>query len=557
MKEEFVNFIKSDEGNEVLLITSEGIMSVLKQQDFTIREILSEELDEKVEEFFHSKLPIIINKLTWWLRSTKAEFDLALEESVNEAIASYSGAKKTILSAVRSTFLDDIANKYGIIEKITMYLENNKEEKKLSNILADKALSYLSNTSISDIITDLEEKNILNSKKVFETLEFNIDKIISGIPDNLLMNVFEIKIGSLVSDNIEIESVIDNKIKSKLKDFIFNYINKGDFTNNISDLISHEFEKINKLKLNEIFNEPSEKQLDLVKKFFYESLDKNELIITEKISGEMQLYLNKKTLEDVLPDQSLQIIMSKVNTKIYEEVEEKLSNILSVDLEEIVNKINRIDNIEGKTKDSFLKILDEKLEVILKGNIKNTVSENIGKLSNEELNEMMKDFMGKELKAINVAGAFLGGAVGLATNFIPETLPYSGLINIPLYALIGVITNSIAIKMIFKPYEPVPLIKLQGVVPKNKSKFAENMSHFVDQRLLNKEVAQNVFEDNKEAVLNMIKNEISSDNYGLITELVKQNEVEIFDICFEMIKLKILENKNKISEGIFRKYTKI
>jgi uncharacterized membrane protein YheB (UPF0754 family) len=81
-------------------------------------------------------------------------------------------------------------------------------------------------------------------------------------------------------------------------------------------------------------------------------------------------------------------------------------------------------------------------------------------------------------------------------------------------ALIGWITNYLAIKLLFKPYEPVkiPLLnfQLQGILPKRREELAKKVGEIVEKDLLPKEELERelagleVKDDIKEAIVRII-----------------------------------------------------
>jgi len=81
-------------------------------------------------------------------------------------------------------------------------------------------------------------------------------------------------------------------------------------------------------------------------------------------------------------------------------------------------------------------------------------------------------------------------------------------------ALIGWITNYLAIKLLFKPYKPIkiPLLnfKLQGILPKRREELAKKVGEIVEQDLLPKEELERelagleVKDDIKEAIVKII-----------------------------------------------------
>ncbi|WP_408955829.1 DUF445 domain-containing protein [Natroniella sp. ANB-PHB2] len=81
-------------------------------------------------------------------------------------------------------------------------------------------------------------------------------------------------------------------------------------------------------------------------------------------------------------------------------------------------------------------------------------------------------------------------------------------------AIIGWITNLLAIKLIFRPYEPVEIpvlgFKIQGLLPKRSTELAKKIGEIVEQELLPKEELEKelagleVKDDIKEKILEVV-----------------------------------------------------
>lgn len=76
-------------------------------------------------------------------------------------------------------------------------------------------------------------------------------------------------------------------------------------------------------------------------------------------------------------------------------------------------------------------------------------------------------------------------------------------------ALIGWITNILAIKLLFKPIEPINILgmKLQGLIPKRREEIAKNIGEIVENELLSmNDIIDNVLtEENIEEVKYILK----------------------------------------------------
>ena len=115
-------------------------------------------------------------------------------------------------------------------------------------------------------------------------------------------------------------------------------------------------------------------------------------------------------------------------------------------------------------------------------------------------------------------------------------------------AIIGYVTNFIAIKMLFRPYKSKKIAGItiipQGIIPKEKKNLAKNVANVVQNHLLDVDEIHKLL--NSEKFQNEIKNMISDkvDNFELpnISEFIKNNPqkvaTNISEFVMEMIKTK-------------------
>ncbi|MDR1446378.1 MAG: DUF445 family protein [Treponema sp.] len=176
------------------------------------------------------------------------------------------------------------------------------------------------------------------------------------------------------------------------------------------------------------------------------------------------------------------------------------------------------------------KALLENLDPLLDRRISGLVSRELKKSSPQGINAMVQGFMGRELKPINAFGAFLGALVGgagaaaallfaLPKEFLPWMLPVYAF----LFALTGVGTNWIAVKMLFRPYKPLignlnrsPFV---GVVAAEKPRFAASIAGFVDSRLFNDAMLSRYFSEQKTQLQEYCRKRLEETDYGIINTM--------------------------------------
>jgi len=91
--------------------------------------------------------------------------------------------------------------------------------------------------------------------------------------------------------------------------------------------------------------------------------------------------------------------------------------------------------------------------------------------------------------------------------------------------LIGYVTNKLAIKMLFRPVNPVKIlfITIQGVFPKRKDKMAVSLAEIIEKELLSKEVIMDkiLSEDKIAELKEVVKTSLSSKISEMIPPMVK------------------------------------
>jgi uncharacterized membrane protein YheB (UPF0754 family) len=220
------------------------------------------------------------------------------------------------------------------------------------------------------------------------------------------------------------------------------------------------------------------------------------------------------------------------------------------------------DAVYTKIADSIVELLNQNLAPLLAGNIKKLVNNELVKLDATQINTMVQNFMGKELKPITMLGAFLGAAVGglsawgfsflpFAADFTPAMLA----IQAALFALVGIGTNWIAIQMLFKPYKPImglpPVSPFVGVVAAKKPQFAKNIAAFV-QNILNDETLRHYFIQHKDAIKKNCEEWVTSSNYAMLDTLFAEPErMEVITgVIFQTLQDYVTTHRAELSEKL-------
>ncbi|WP_300753722.1 DUF445 family protein [uncultured Brachyspira sp.] len=523
------------EFEDIIYYVIDKLYIKLKNTDKTIYELLNHNISNRIKGIVSDILPKLIDIIIPIINENKSKLECIIEEAVDEEIENIDGVFwQFIVKAIRKVFLNDIASKYKIVNKIIEYTQKYKENNnKLVKAVSDDIINYLNNTKISSILKSIEVNEETLKNTLRDIIIFNIKEFPNSLIEKLL--------------NMNISSLADSYMIKELYSFLEKEIIKYAVSNfdKASLLIYKKIDSIDEEALN---------------KFFY-SFDISIIIKENKSSIEDYLYniylkYKGKTINDLFNNSVYEDIINLFETIIDKYSDYNINEIIIKKEKQIDNFLDNnayssIINFINKEKDFISSVIDS---IVIK-----TIKNNMGKLDKDEIAKMANDFMGKELEPINILGAFLGFVFGLLTaylfpvNSFNPSLGYLNYIAEPLvYTFIGFITNVLAIYSIFKPYEPLFGIKKKvfwGAVACEKSRFASSMSDFVNDRLMEKEGIINILENKKDIEDNLIK-----DNYkkffNYMLEDDKINKLNIFAYLKESINGIITNNIDFIKTGI-------
>lgn len=131
---------------------------------------------------------------------------------------------------------------------------------------------------------------------------------------------------------------------------------------------------------------------------------------------------------------------------------------------------------------------------------------------------------------------------------------YRLLIMVVIGGLIGYITNKVAIKMLFRPVNPVKILffTFQGVFPKRKDEMAKSLANTIEQELLNTDtiIAKLLTEDNIAKMKEYLKESIASKINDVVPPMAK---MFLGDGIETMIQSFIDKDGDKIFDDIIEK----
>ena len=562
-----VSYINSEDGKEKIDDISLFILKIINEMDYTVYDLLSEDNANKLTEFIEMSIHKMLPYFSNWINANKDEFDTIIEKSIDEAIVSLDpGIKKIIISKVRELFLDNVSAKNKIVEKITNYIENYNIDENSLNDICSMVLNYLKNTKISEFFMTIKNSSIADRtsmKKIISFLNEQFNTHGQNIIHNILKAQMSKKIGDII--NKDLACIFDDNIKDIISSAVIN--NKEILHKNIvvklNAIISKNISEIENSRIDKILNSSiSHKLIQKADSYIKNLLHDNKIYIVEN----MCIYINNSLCE-IQADKN-------IKNKIYE-------NILNIAENSIIKRSDSkiYDTIENficrnevyeSLSETAEKIIIDNLDSLLRGKIKETIKNNLKQYDEDEICELAQRFMGSELKPLSLFGGILGFVCGIVFGLFFRNVGISGfyenigsqLLSVFLMGIVGIMTNVIAINMLFKPYTKnkvlakIPFLRhfALGYIPAHKENISRAIGNVIDNDLLNRNYIMKSLNRHKNSIKNKLLSTINKNDNNIIFKFIKAEKDKIVETlnkkCFEYI----INNKeilvNKINDYI-------
>jgi len=527
-----IQFLKSPEGRSLLEQTSEYLFRTIKETRIPLFNLFKPELAVNIESFLASKLPSVVIQLIMWLKENQEHIENSIEYALQSTLAQESGLNAWMKKLIYEQFANNaFVSKFQVVAKVIQGIRHNVDVGVLSEDISSDIMDYLKNTNISEMICSLETRGIFTSDDITQLMERNMEKLIARVDLKATDSYFNKKLGELVQ--LPFAEPMEAFLKGLLLKFKQGFLYTAKFTETLQKELRFMIQEGSTKKFSDLV--PAE-DLDTIvpelKKNIISLLEKRKDDLVAIIVHESQKFVVNKKLSDI----SNVGIKDKGSRKIAEEIRlytnHGLQEIQKKSIYSMYDRANTMPEMGTRLASSSIHLLNNNLEAITKGQIKAIVASNLSKLPSKQLQEVIEEFMGKELKPISWFGGFLGILAGLGFGLAKSRYNITGSLSlacsVPVYALVGYLTNKQALWMIFHPYRPwrvlgndVPLT--QGVIVKSKPRFAKSMARFVGEQLLNPQSSVKLFKGNRENLSNIFMKSISENNYQMVENYLITN----------------------------------
>lgn len=549
----FIDYINSNKGQNMVCELCTSLFSYVKKCDNTLFDIIDTSFEINLKSYLVENLPNATEKIVDWVMINSKNIDNIIEESIDEVIKESDGIRGKLLSTIRNSYLSNLSEKYGIIQKIVDYVQNESKPEKLSNNISSKVIEYLGNVSIGDMLTEAETNKFLTPLTLSRYLTEYLNNYFEFIFNKFFNYIMNLKINDLLP--AEMDS--GNIIKEKLLDVIIDKVLSSKTINKTLNkkASSYANEILNK-NLNILINEENFKvYITNISDFVANVLEVNSSNIKNLLEKEIK---NNISIQKIKTSDGYSNILGGISSEIYKRYSNTTNSIKDKKLTLAIDRMNSIDNLYKNSSETIRTLMINNLDTILGGSVKSIVTENLNKLNDDELSNLANDFIGRELRPIMYFGGVLGTGAGLLLATFqngPLNLQTINIANMLTYSLVGFSTNAIAINMIFKPYKEIKFLSKipflrhfsLGYIVKNKKIFAENMSVFIDRNLLSKESINELFDKYDGNFKNKLAIGISSNDYSILHKFLTNNHESIIEGSYNFTNNLIENNIHNLS----------
>lgn len=557
------SYINSEDGQNNFNNIAHFILNIIKDMNYTTYDLIPNDSKEILTDFINKNIHKIIPYFSEWIRKNKDNFDLIIEKSIDEAIVNMDdGIKKIITSKVRELFLDNISAKNEVVEKIIKYIEEYNLDDNSLNEISSTVLNYLKNTKISEIYIDIQESNLVNHSFIEKILDFfKIQFNMNG--QKMILNLLKSQLSKSVGDIIQKD--LYNIFIDNIKGLINNYLilNKENLREilkrSINNIIEENIELIQNNRIGNYFEYSLiENNMIKINTSISSILDKNKETIIKSMTIFMNEKLSKIKNDNSIKEKIISNVVDNIKLNIIEKGTIKISNV-------ILNDFCK-DEVYLATTKITREILEDNLDSLLRGKIKETIKNNLSQYNENEICDLAQRFMGNELKPLSLFGGILGFITGIIFGAFSRNIGINGFYNniseqilsIILMGGVGVFTNIIAINMLFKPYTKnkllakIPFIKnfSLGYIPAHKNNISAGIGSVIDNDLLNSSYIKNLLSKYRENLKTKLLKSLGSNNCKLISDFLTSHKEKIkISIKTPLVNL-IITNKNKIAKNI-------
>ncbi|MDR0383174.1 MAG: DUF445 family protein [Spirochaetaceae bacterium] len=531
--ERVAGFVRSEKGQEILGEAAERLLSAASRLDIKLSDLAGHSVKKGIVKFCNEKIPGIIYAIAGFVRDTRSE----IEEIVNNAVDSQLEKTNGGMGGkfLKDIFIGNLAGRINVVEKIAAELEKFGEN--AGRDASERIIAFMETKTAGELVIVMRDAGILTPKSVTELARSKTQELSDAV-SKLILEFLSRPASACLGDTGL------STLKTKLLAQIYNgikteYLFTDRFKDDICLVIAEKITGLSGKNAADLLNEAD------INITFNKERVKNSLSDFWKTFSGMKI----SDIAGEIPPESMRITKDAFLRIWNRNKGRKLGRIYNA---------VRKDSVHAQISEWMFGVINENADAVLTGTISTAVEAELNKLRPKEINSLARDFMGKEMKAINILGAVLGAVAGLIPALAERILNVSyGLTwQMPVlygivFAFVGIGTNWLAIRMLFRPYKPLferaKFPPFTGVVAAHKPRFAKTTATFIKNKMLAEQALQQRFTDNKAAIKEALRKSASDSDYAVIDSVFEEERRldSVSAAAFSGIQKYILERRRE------------
>ncbi len=556
LAEEILSFLETNTGKSIGEDLLEALFTSLQSIDLTLPELLGENWQEVLFPLLQKELPQVISRLLTWLENNRDELEERVDKAIGEVLAQGRGLRNSIKQVLYKALQGNVAQRYGIIGGVMSDLAAGENIDRLASDLSQELTEIFEKKSLGWFFYRISELEFFDKTAWYE---FLLAKFKDYFTKDFSPGEFIVKLSGELND-LSLEDLVGEEFAGRLARelpyILCNISKKIIISPRAAEEVSYKLATL-------IHNFSAEQKANkaLVELFSAAAQDDNFASSLRKI---ILLFTTDK-----LTDRSLGFKEYQLNALLAD----RLSDFLELSIEswlaqwkeespvKIIDRLELQDDYQERMTAFFLELIENNLPELLRDRVSQAVADNLFQLSVEDMRKVVESFMGTELKPLTYFGGLLGFIAGLMLEILGGGLlaatagPGRLLIAMLVYGFVGFLTNVLAIKMIFRPYQPKKIAGLQvpltpGLFARNQERFAIAVGDFVQDDLLEPYRISSLFQQKRSEIENLIHAEMSKNNYRRVRALTRVSSTLIATKTVDWLADFIYQDSEKISEGL-------
>ncbi|PIQ28891.1 hypothetical protein COW36_09420 [bacterium (Candidatus Blackallbacteria) CG17_big_fil_post_rev_8_21_14_2_50_48_46] len=523
------SFLSSATGQQLIAELLKHLVAVLKEVERPLASLLTPRLEEWLLGLIEQYLPALLDHIEGWMNQNHQELNQLIQASIDEHLRQESLVKH--LTA--TVFSEQLTERYKIVENVIQEIRRIANQSKAG--MASLATRFLENTRVCDLAQTVDT-HWLDYEALTQSLIRILNYYLPRVDAKLLEPWLNRPLESLPGlSQLHLAELANEQLYPYFRKQLIQRIFLNPQLENWLKKASENWISNNKQRSLAVWL--PKPRLEALAPWLQKWLHSDAIrkFVMDRLGHLLSQTLASKPISEVIPAAIHDTLWSKLQTVFLRKLDdfllvlqrEKVDTLYS-HLAKIYLDLTNYEAFATRTRETIVKFMIELIRDhrLFHGRIRITIKESFARFSDRELEQEMEGFMGQELQPIAWLGAFLGASVGTGMGLglnLPLLHTYTtgfwALLSFPVvYALTGIGTNWLAIRMLFRPYQAKFLGPLQipftpAVFIKNKLALAESMARFIDQKLLAKDNMVEILERYHHRWKDVIKQVVSHNDY--------------------------------------------